>query len=119
MNRIVITALAASVLPLAAANSAGTLDTVRARGQLVCGVNTGLAGFSLPDSQGVWRGLDADYCRAVAAATLGDPTKVRFVPMTAATRFTALQSGEIDRADAKLPLKPTCATSASASRPYR
>ena len=96
MNRIVITALAASVLPLAAANAAGTLDTVRARGQLVCGVNTGLAGFSLPDSQGVWRGLDADYCRAVAAATLGDPTKVRFVPMTAATRFTALQSGEID-----------------------
>ena len=96
MNRIVIAALAASVLPLAAANAAGTLDTVRARGQLVCGVNTGLAGFSLPDSQGVWRGLDADYCRAVAAATLGDPTKVRLVPMTAATRFTALQSGEID-----------------------
>lgn len=78
------------------AQAAGTLDTVRARGQLVCGVNTGLAGFSLADSQGVWRGLDVDYCRAVAAATLGDPAKVRFVPLTAATRFTALQTGEID-----------------------
>lgn len=62
----------------------------------MCGVNTGLAGFSLPDSQGVWRGLDVDYCRAVAAATLGDPAKVRFVPLTAATRFTALQTGEVD-----------------------
>ena len=85
-------------IALLAAGPAGaaTLDQVRARGQLVCGVNTGLAGFSLPDSQGVWRGLDADYCRAVAAAVLGDPAKVRFAPMTAATRFTALQSGEID-----------------------
>jgi general L-amino acid transport system substrate-binding protein len=62
----------------------------------VCGVNTGLAGFSLPDSQGVWRGLDVDYCRAIAAAALGDPVKVRFVALTAATRFTALQTGEID-----------------------
>lgn len=75
---------------------AATLDQVRARGQLVCGVNTGLAGFSLPDSQGVWRGLDADLCRAIAAAALGDPAKIRFVPLTAATRFTALQTGEID-----------------------
>jgi len=92
---------AAALLSLAAicarpAAAAGTLEQVRARGQLVCGVNTGLAGFSLPDSQGVWRGLDVDYCRAIAAATLGDPAKVRFVPLTAATRFTALQSGEID-----------------------
>ena len=73
-----------------------TLAQVRARGQLVCGVNTGLAGFSLPDSQGVWRGLDVDYCRAIAAAVLGDPAKVRFAPLTAQVRFTALQSGEID-----------------------
>ena len=86
-------ALAAS---LATAASAATLDQVRTRGQLVCGVNTGLAGFSLPDSQGVWRGLDVDYCRAIAAAVLGDGSKVRFAPLTAATRFTALQSGEID-----------------------
>jgi len=98
MKRIIVAALAAAaILPVVTqARAAGTLDVVRARGQLVCGVNTGLAGFSLPDSQGVWRGLDADYCRAVAAAVLGDPAKVKFVPMTAATRFTALQSGEID-----------------------
>jgi general L-amino acid transport system substrate-binding protein len=75
---------------------AATLDEVRARGQLVCGVNTGLAGFSLPDSKGVWRGLDADFCRAIAAAALGDPAKARFVPLSAQNRFTALQSGEID-----------------------
>jgi general L-amino acid transport system substrate-binding protein len=73
-----------------------TLEDVRARGLLVCGVNTGLAGFSAPDSQGVWRGLDVDYCRAIAAAVFGDPAKVRFAPLTAAMRFTALQSGEID-----------------------
>jgi len=98
MKRIIVAALAAAaILPVVTqARAAGTLDVVRARGQLVCGVNTGLAGFSLPDSQGVWRGLDADYCRAVAAAVLADPAKVKFVPMTAATRFTALQSGEID-----------------------
>jgi general L-amino acid transport system substrate-binding protein len=81
---------------MAAPAGAGTLETVQARNQLVCGVNTGLAGFSLADSKGVWRGLDVDYCRAIAAAALGDPAKVKFVPLTAATRFTALQSGEID-----------------------
>jgi general L-amino acid transport system substrate-binding protein len=59
-------------------------------------VNTGLAGFAAPDSQGVWRGLDVDYCRAVAAAMFGDATKVRYVPTTAQNRFTALQSGEVD-----------------------
>lgn len=93
-------------LPLAAqaqqaqpqqAPAAGSfLDTVRNRGTLVCAVNTGLAGFAQPDSQGVWRGFDADYCRAFAAAILGDPNKVRFVPTTAQNRFTALQSGEVD-----------------------
>ena len=80
----------------APANASNTFDAVRARGQLVCGVNTGLAGFAQPDSQGVWRGFDADYCRAIAAAIFGDPTKVRFVPTTAQVRFTALQSGEVD-----------------------
>lgn len=73
-----------------------TLDAVRARGQLVCGVTTGVAGFSLADSKGVIRGLDADDCRAVAAVTLGDATKLRFVPLDTTNRFTALQSGEID-----------------------
>src|SRR4051812_23501852 len=75
---------------------AATLDTVKQRGQLVCGVSTGFAGFSTPDSQGNFKGLDADYCRAMGAAILGDPAKVRFVALTAQNRFTALQSGEID-----------------------
>ncbi|HKS61022.1 MAG TPA: amino acid ABC transporter substrate-binding protein [Xanthobacteraceae bacterium] len=78
------------------ASHAATLDTVKQRGQLVCGVSTGFAGFSTPDSQGNFRGLDADYCRAMAAAIFGDPAKVRFVALTAQNRFTALQSGEID-----------------------
>ncbi|MFT6912237.1 MAG: general L-amino acid transport system substrate-binding protein [Paracoccaceae bacterium] len=76
--------------------SAGTLDDVKARGQLNCGVTTGLAGFSAPDADGVWQGFDVDYCRAVAAAVLGDPMAVEFVPTTAKTRFTSLASGEID-----------------------
>ena len=75
---------------------AATLDGVRQRGTLSCGVNVGLGGFSLADSQGVWRGLDVDFCRAVAAAVFGDANKVRFQGLTAANRFTALQSGEID-----------------------
>jgi general L-amino acid transport system substrate-binding protein len=73
-----------------------TLDSVRSKGFVQCGVNTGLAGFSQPDSKGVWRGIDVDVCRAVAAAVLGDANKVRYTPLTAQQRFTALQSGEID-----------------------
>ena len=73
-----------------------TLDSVRSKGFLQCGVNTGLAGFSQPDSKGVWRGIDVDLCRAVAAAVLGDAAKVRYTPLTAQQRFTALQSGEVD-----------------------
>lgn len=84
------------VIAGAAVCSAATLDTVKQRGTLVCGVSTGFAGFSVPDSQGNFRGLDADYCRAIAAAIFGDPNKVRFVALTAQNRFTALQSGEID-----------------------
>src|SRR6266496_4220227 len=76
--------------------AAGTLDTVKQRGTLVCGVSAGFAGFSTPDSQGNFKGLDADYCRAMGAAIFGDPAKVRFVALTAQNRFTALQSGEID-----------------------
>ena len=87
--------LAASA-DLAHAQSAATFDAIKARGTINCGVNTGLAGFAAPDSQGVWRGLDVDLCRAVAAAMFGDATKVRFVPTTAQQRFTALQSGEVD-----------------------
>ena len=73
-----------------------TLDTVKSRGSLSCGVNVGLAGFSQPDDKGNWTGLDVDYCKAIAAAVLGDATKVKYVPTTAKERFTALQSGEID-----------------------
>jgi general L-amino acid transport system substrate-binding protein len=73
-----------------------TLDAVKSKGYVQCGVNTGLAGFSQPDSRGEWKGLDVDTCRAVAAAVFGDAAKVRFTPLTAQQRFTALQSGEID-----------------------
>lgn len=73
-----------------------TLDSVKQRGALNCGVNVGLAGFSAPDDKGNWTGLDVDYCKAIAAAVLGDPNKVKYVPTTAKERFTALQSGEID-----------------------
>src|SRR3954452_2955225 len=94
MKRVIITTalLAASF----SAATAGTLDTVKQRGQLVCGVSAGFAGFSTPDSQGNFKGLDVDYCRALAAGVLGDASKVRFVALTAQNRFTALQSGEID-----------------------
>jgi general L-amino acid transport system substrate-binding protein len=73
-----------------------TLDAVRARGHLVCGVSGTTAGFSLPDSRGEMRGSDADFCRSVAAAVLGDATRVRFVSLSSTNRFTALQSGEVD-----------------------
>lgn len=89
-------ALALGVATLAASGQAATLDQVRARGELVCGINPNLPGFGAPDAQGVHRGFNAEYCRAVAAATLGDATKLRFTPLTPANRFTALQSGEID-----------------------
>ena len=83
--------------PVLAQGSAGpTVDAIRARGQLVCAVAPSTAGFSIPDSKGVWSGIDVDYCRAIAAAIFGDATKVRYVPLTAQARFTALQSGEVD-----------------------
>lgn len=90
--------LALALLPAAAmATQIGpTLKLVRSRGDLVCGVGGSNPGFSLPDGKGVMRGLDADICRAVAAAALGDAAKVHFVPLTTTNRFTALQSGEID-----------------------
>lgn len=91
--------LIAGLLPAAAAaqgSGSATLDAVRGRGQLACGVAGGVPGFSLPDSQGVMRGLDADGCRAIAAAVFGDANKVKFVNLSTENRFTALQSGEID-----------------------
>src|SRR5262245_5528587 len=73
-----------------------TLDTVKNRGTINCGVSTGVAGFSNPDDKGNWTGPDVDFCRAMAVAVLDDPSKVSFKPLTAKERFTALQSGEVD-----------------------
>ncbi|WP_057464409.1 amino acid ABC transporter substrate-binding protein [Pseudovibrio sp. POLY-S9] len=86
-------AFAATALSAA---SAGTLEDVKERGKLRCAVSTGLAGFSYTDENGKWQGFDVDYCRAVAAAVLGDPDAVDFSPTTGKTRFTALASGEVD-----------------------
>lgn len=97
MKHIVLGILGAAALGLmASAASAGTLDTVKQKGFIQCGVSTGLAGFSAPDDKGDWKGIDADFCRAVAAAVFGDGSKVKFTPLSAKERFTALQSGEID-----------------------
>ncbi|MBN2907617.1 MAG: amino acid ABC transporter substrate-binding protein [Rhodobacteraceae bacterium] len=81
---------------VAGAAAAATLDDVKARGKLNCGTNTGLVGFAAPDANGEWFGFDVGVCRAVAAAVLGDPSAIEFVPTTGKTRFTALASGEID-----------------------
>ena len=95
--QIVAAAVATMGALLAAPAHAGkTLDAIKARGQVVCGVNTGLAGFAAADSSGKWSGLDVDVCKALAAATLSDPEKVKYVPLNAQQRFTALQSGEVD-----------------------
>ena len=91
-----VAAGAAAALFSGALLAQSTLDAVKSKGYVQCGVNTGLAGFSQPDSRGVWKGLDVDSCRAVAAAVFGDHTKVRYTPLTAQQRFTALQSGEVD-----------------------
>jgi general L-amino acid transport system substrate-binding protein len=88
--------LATTLLATAGASPGATLESVQGRGKLLCGVNTGLPGFSSVDQNGKWTGLDVDFCRAVAAATLGDADKVELKPLTAKERFTALQSGEID-----------------------
>jgi general L-amino acid transport system substrate-binding protein len=85
---------AAAVLSVPA--FAATVDQVKSRGYLLCGSNPGLPGFGLPDDKGNWTGFDIDFCRAIASTIFNDPTKVRFVPLTAKDRFTALQSGEID-----------------------
>ena len=101
MNLNQLKTLAAAVAALSAlmaapAHAGKTLDNIKAKGQVVCGVNTGLAGFAAADSAGKWSGLDVDVCRALAAAVLSDPEKVKYVPLNAQQRFTALQSGEVD-----------------------
>jgi general L-amino acid transport system substrate-binding protein len=97
MTSLVFRCVIAVALGLTASlASAQTLNSVKSRGALNCGANGTLAGFGLPDSQGRWTGLDVDFCRALAAAVFNDPNKVKFVPLTAKDRFTALQSGEVD-----------------------
>jgi len=95
MKKAMAAALAAAVF-VSTAHAQSTLDAVKGKGFVQCGVNTGLAGFSQPDSKGVWKGIDVDLCRAIAAAVFGDAAKVRYTPLTAQQRFTALQSGEVD-----------------------
>ena len=101
MNQTIKLGLAAALALAGAGHQAfaqapKTLDAVKARGTVNCGVNTGLAGFAQPDDKGAWTGLDVDFCRAIAAAVFNDPSKVSFKPLSAKERFTALQSGEID-----------------------
>jgi len=96
MRHVMYALAALALLAAAQAARAGTLDIVKQRGYVQCGVTTGFAGFSAPDDKGVWRGLDVDFCRAVAAAVLGDARKFKAVPLNSQQRFTALQSGEID-----------------------
>jgi general L-amino acid transport system substrate-binding protein len=97
MKRLATAFAIATMLAFGAqAASAQTLHAVQDRGQLVCGANGVVAGFGAPDPQGNWTGFDVDYCRAIAAAIFNDPAKVKFVPLTAQNRFTALQSGEVD-----------------------
>ena len=96
MNIKTVCAVGALLALCSAANAGPVLDAVKARGQVICGVNTAAPGFASADSKGQWTGLDVDTCRAVAAAVLGDAQKVKFVPLSSPQRFTALQSGEID-----------------------
>ncbi len=99
MKSFVTAAIAAAISVCAASSvqaQTNTLAQVKNRGILHCGSGTGLAGFGLPDAQGNWTGIDVDLCRAVAAAIFNDPTKVKFIPLSAKDRFTSLQSGEVD-----------------------
>ncbi|OUR76622.1 amino acid ABC transporter substrate-binding protein [Alphaproteobacteria bacterium 46_93_T64] len=96
MKKASLLAVATAATFMAGAASAATLDDVKAKGFIQCGVTTGLAGFASPNDQGVWEGFDVDFCRAMSAAVFGNPDKVKYTPTTAKERFTALQSGEID-----------------------
>jgi general L-amino acid transport system substrate-binding protein len=89
-------ALACALITTTGAQAQQTLEAIKARGQLVCGIGTGVAGFGLPDSKGVWQGMDVDLCRGLATAIFNDPNKVRFSPLSSSTRFTALGAGEVD-----------------------
>ncbi|MBM3554290.1 MAG: amino acid ABC transporter substrate-binding protein [Alphaproteobacteria bacterium] len=90
---ITLAALVTTTLPAAAQT---TLANIRAKGHVQCGTSTGVAGFSIPDSQGKWSGFDTDFCKALGAAVFGDPEKVKYTPLTSQQRLVALQTGEID-----------------------
>ena len=92
--KYVVSGLSAVIMSTGAV--AGTLDDVKSKGSLVCGVSTGLPGFSATDDEGKWTGIDVDYCRALSTAIFNDPDKVEFKPLSAKVRFTALNSGELD-----------------------
>lgn len=96
MKKLCVFVVAIAMLAVAGIATAGTLDEVRARGYLIAGVNGGVFGFSMPDEKGVWKGLDVDTAKAIAAAVFGDADKVKFVALTAVQRLPALQSKEID-----------------------
>ncbi|MBZ9938191.1 amino acid ABC transporter substrate-binding protein [Mesorhizobium sp. BR1-1-16] len=98
MKKLIASIIAGAALATAgiSAASAGTLEDVKAKGFVQCGVNPSLIGFGIADEKGEWSGLDVSFCRAVASAIFGDPTKVKFSPLNAKERFTALQSGEVD-----------------------
>jgi len=96
MNRIGTVLVVALALGFPAVAAAQTLNTVKQRGTLICGVSQGLPGFSSPDDRGNWTGLDVDLCRAIAAAIFNDASKVKYTPLNAKDRFTALQSAEVD-----------------------
>jgi general L-amino acid transport system substrate-binding protein len=98
MRRISLAAAVgtAAILVSGSAMAGKDLDAIKARGQIICGIGEGTAGFMIADSQGKWTGLDVDVCKAVAAAVFGDAEKVKYTPLTAQQRFTALQSGEVD-----------------------
>ena len=96
MKRTVLLVAMLGFAACATAASAQTLKVVKDRGSLICGVSQGLSGFSNPDDKGNWTGLDVDFCRALAAAILGDASKVKFTPLSAKDRFEPLKTGEID-----------------------
>jgi general L-amino acid transport system substrate-binding protein len=93
---LVVTSAFVLAAPLAAQNRLPSLQAIKQRGQIICGANTGLPGFSIPDKQGNWSGIDVDFCKAIAAAIFNDPSKTRFIPTSSVNRFTSLQSGEVD-----------------------
>jgi len=99
MHKIFAAALVAAVTTVCSGGAqaqTGLLAQIKARGNLICGVGPGLAGFGIPDAQGNWSGLDVDLCRAISAAIFNDPNKVKYIPLSSKDRFTALQSGEVD-----------------------